>query len=108
MGFLEIRAVVIECLRVGAVQHEARNDIDTKNLLVTGEISTEEVIRLLKGTKGFQYETSPHHTLRNLTVYIFKPEMTESTTKVRWYIKCYLLEPDVWFISVHKSERGQK
>lgn len=99
MGFKSIRSDVIEMLRSGNIQHEVRNAIDIKNMLSIGEKSPEDVIEFLKLCRGNQYSTMPHKDDATVTVHVFKPVVD----KVEWYIKCYILEPDVWFISVHQS-----
>jgi hypothetical protein len=40
------------------------------------------------------------------TSHVFKPEssLEPGGSKVRWYIKLYFVEPDIWFISVHESK----
>lgn len=96
MGFRETRAEVIERLKNGHIQHDMSRsgEIDVKNLMLVGEISVDEVIELLKKVRGTEYSSSPHHSVSGIDVHIFKPE--------GWYIKCYFLDPDVVFISVHK------
>lgn len=99
MGLKDIRATIIERLLEGNIQHELTRggEIDEKNLLVTGQISILEVIELLNSTKGHSYSKSKHHMVSKIDVHIFKPKKDN----LSWYIKCYLIEPDVWFISVH-------
>ena len=96
MGLKDIRAKAIDCLLSGQIQHDTDRlgSIDEKNLLVTGQISVDDVIDLIKQTKGGEFETSKHHYIVGLDVHIFKPK--------GWYIKCYFLEPDIFFISVHR------
>lgn len=96
MGLKDVRTRAISCLISGRIQHETHRsgNIDEKNLLVTGKITVDEVIELMNATNGSQFETSNHHTIIDLEVHIFKPK--------GWYIKCYFIEPDIFFISVHK------
>ena len=103
MGLKDTRSKVIECLRSGNIQHEARDQIDIKNLLSTGAVSVEDVIKMVNATKGTEFVTSPHHAWPSIDVYTFKPKIWNKTANKReaWYVKCYLLEPDTWFISVH-------
>jgi hypothetical protein len=98
LGFKDIRAMVIRKLQEGRVQHETTRsgDINEKNLLVAGKITVEEVIELIEATKGTDYSTSKHHLDKSIDVHVFKAK------KSKWCIKCYLIDPDVWFISVHK------
>ena len=98
MGFKDARSDLINCLKAENYQHEDRSDIESKNLLSTGEINAEEVIELAKACNGKNYETSKHHFLPNQEVHILIP----TVAKQKWYIKFYFVEPDVWFLSVHK------
>lgn len=100
MGLKDIKIVVIKKLKEGTIQHETTRsgDIDEKNLLLTGKVTVDEVIELINATKGPGYSTSKHHLSDDIDVHIFKPKKDGT----KWYIKCYLIEPDVWFISVHK------
>jgi hypothetical protein len=99
LGLKEVRRQVIEKLNQNQVQHETNRsgNIDEKNYLVTGKISVAEVVELINATKGSQYTTSKHHAVNTIEVHILKPVKAG----VEWYIKCYVIEPDVWFISVH-------
>lgn len=109
VGFSDIRTQAITAIKEGRIQHEARNLVDEKNLFLTGELSAEQVIKLLGACKGTQYSTSPHHAVKGIDVHIFKPEhaLNKGEPREKWYLKIYLLDPDVWFISAHKSE-GKK
>ena len=97
MGFNDIKSRIIKCLESGDYDHEARQHIDVKNLLACGQVTEEEVIRLVNKTKGSQYEKSPHHFDRSVMVHILKPIHQGIT----WYIKFYFIEPEAMFISVH-------
>jgi hypothetical protein len=70
--------------------------IDDKNFLATGDITLVEVIELINKTKGHEFSESEHHHIKGVMIYEFK------SNGGQWYIKCYLIEPDVWFISVHR------
>ncbi len=97
MGFKQIKHDVIHCLENGNVLHEQRNSIDIKNLLATGEVSTREVIAVLKRANGNQHQSSPHHYDATITVHIVKT----NHAGVDWYIKWYFDKPNSVFISVH-------
>lgn len=106
MGFKGIRSKVLLALKEGNIQHELRSGkIEEKNLLLSGPMTTTEVEVLLKSTRGTEFTESPHHLVPDVTVYIFKPSIRSAANPLsgRWYVKCYFLEPDVWFISVHRS-----
>ena len=100
MSFSKAKKEVIECLKSGRIQHEANRAgaIDEKNFLAVGKISVEETVKLISKTRGDQHTESRHHFASEITVHVFKPRVDG----VSWYIKCYFIEPDVWFISVHK------
>lgn len=105
MGFKDAKQRVFQCLKAGKIQHEARNEIDVKNLMLVGLVTVDEVVRMIGLTRGNQYKSSPHHLLPEIEVHEFKPEIWNEakTRKEKWYLKCYFIEPDVIFISVHKS-----
>ena len=107
MGFKKVRQEAIRALEEGRVQHEARDEVDEKNLLLTGEVSVDQVVRLLRACQGTQYSCAPHHVVREIDVHVFKPHtrLEPKGDRKRWYIKLYFLEPDVWFISVHQSNK---
>ncbi len=105
MGFKEIRRLAIQAVQQGRVQHEARGEIDEKNLLLMGGVTTVQVVQLLSSCRGNQYSSSFHHLVPGIVVHIFKPEVKLGLKRERWYVKFYVLEPDVWFISVHRSNR---
>lgn len=98
MGFKEIKHEAIACLKKGAYDHEARTNIDTKNLFSVGEIDEEYVISLIQKTSGDQYSYSPHHQDRSINVHLCRP-FKDGTY---WYVKFYFIEPDIIFISVHQ------
>lgn len=105
MGFSDVKQRVLKCLKRGNIQHEARDEIDIKNLMKVGLVSVDEVVRMIGMTRGNQYKCSPHHLLPEIEVHEFKPEIWNeaNTRKEKWYVKCYFIEPDAVFISVHKS-----
>jgi hypothetical protein len=96
--FKDVKKQLIQCLADGSVLHEARSDIDIKNLLTVGAVSTEKVTQILKQSRGTEYETSPHHMGQGVDVHVVKTHYESE----EWYIKWYFVEPDVVFISVHK------
>ena len=100
MGFKEVKKKVIECLDNGFVIHEARNNIDIKNLLSTGAVSISEVTTIIGRARGNDYSSSAHHFDSDIDVHIIK---TNHSAK-DWYIKWYFTEPDCVFISVHKQD----
>ncbi len=100
-GLRAARTRVVAALREGRIQFEEGTVRSGKNLLQTGDVSPEFVIRLLGRCKGDEYEESPHHFDPGTPCHVFKP-ISEG---VRWYVKCYFLseEPEegAVFISVH-------
>lgn len=104
MGLRETRSKAVECLKAGRVQAVERSDINEKNLLKTGLITADDVIRLLNATRGPQYRTEPHKDDPSVLVHYFEPTVAWED----WHIKLYFLEPDCWFISVHRSHLVKK
>lgn len=97
MGFKDVRAAAIRCIEEGYVRHVEREM--EKNLYAIGDISSEEVIRMLKACSGDRYEASKHHSLSDVDVHIMKPRGRYEG----WYVKFYFIEPDIFFISVHQG-----
>lgn len=93
-GFKAVKKAVIAALQEGNYQHEARDDIDQKNLLATGAITADAVVTLLKKSNGLQYSCSSLHKDIDIDCHLIK---TGS-----WYIKFYFIDPDTFFISVHQ------
>lgn len=96
-NFSQARRQVIQCLESGHVLHEARSNIDVKNLLQVGAVTSAEVVQILKKARGNEHSYSPHHMDANVDVNIVKT----SYQGQNWYIKWYFIEPDAVFISVH-------
>lgn len=93
MSFKEIRRRAIEAIRAGKIQHEARGEIEEKNLLLVGDVTIDQVIHLLHACRGTQYSSSPHHLVPKIEVHIFKPEtkLDSTSAKTFWYVKLYFL-----------------
>lgn len=94
MGYRSAKKEILRALRNGNYQHESRGDIDVKNLLALGKVSAIEVATLIASSDGSMHTESPHHVVKEITVHVIKVK--------NWYIKFYFVDPDVWFISVHK------
>lgn len=94
MKFTEIKRTAITALRAGNFQHESRRDINVKNLLSTGQVSSNFVEKILSNCTSSHLETSPHDCDSSIDVHVVK--------KDGWYIKFYFLSPDTMFISVHQ------
>jgi len=94
MGFRDARKSLLNALKSGTYQHEARNDINEKNKLLTGELSVEAVIAIVQKCNGKHHTMSAHHADRTITVHVLKRD--------GWYIKFYFIDPMTWFISVHQ------
>lgn len=98
MGFKQIKQLAITCLQSGNYFHQARSSIDVKNHFSTGDVDVAFVISLLRKTRGDDYSCSPHHQDASVDVHIFTPCQAGK----RWYIKFYVIEPNLIFISVHQ------
>ena len=94
MGFKNIKMTVIEALRSGNFQHEARTDIEIKNLLATGVVDAGFVESILINCTNRHLATSPHDLDNTIDVHVVK--------KNGWYIKFYFGNPQTMFISVHQ------
>ncbi|NSZ17618.1 hypothetical protein G6L66_12500 [Agrobacterium vitis] len=94
MDFKDVKYSVIKALKEGTYQHEARGTIEVKNALMTGDISREDLIKIIKRCNGTHHQRSQHHRVSTVEVHIFRRD--------DWYIKFYFLDPDTLFISVHK------
>lgn len=94
IGFKEAKRKVIAALKNGAYQHEARDNIDTKNLLQMGSVSAAQVCDLLRVCQGQDHSSSPHHQAPDIQVHVVRRD--------GWYIKFYFVDPDTVFISVHQ------
>ncbi|WP_201161524.1 hypothetical protein [Phaeovulum veldkampii] len=105
LGFKEARQRVIQSLKEGLYQHEARSSIEAKNLLATGKVAVAEVVDMLRRCNGTHHTSSWHHTVKGVQVHVIKPDKPD-----RWYIKFYFLDPEApetMFISVHPEDGGQ-
>jgi hypothetical protein len=101
VGFRSARAATIEALRSGDFVHEFRDTRAEKNLLSIGAVSPDDVIALLRRSRGNDYSESPHHWDRTIPVHVFTPRVDGH----RWYIKVYFIEgfgETANFISVHR------
>lgn len=98
MGFKNEKKEILKRLDSGDYQHETRAEIDKKNYLQTGQITLENVMKIINKASGVNYSTSPHHVVNGVNVHVLKKINFENKD---WYIKWYYLEPDLFFISVH-------
>lgn len=97
MGFKDAKQQLLDCLASGNILHEQRNNIDIKNFLATGEVSVDEVCRIVGRARGDSYECSRHHVIREVEVHIVKTRYMG----IHWYLKWYFVDPNSVFISVH-------
>ena len=99
MGYRQAKKQVLECLKEGRIEHELdRCEIDIKNLLITGAVTTKEVADAIGRSSGTQYECKPHHFDENITVHILRTQHLGRS----WYMKWYFIAPNAVFISVHE------
>jgi len=94
-GFKIAKQKVIDALQNRTYQHEPnRAQIATKNLLLTGKVTPEDICDLIKRSRGQNHSSSPHHHDKSILVHVIQCE--------GWYIKFYFLDPITIFISVHR------
>ncbi|HLG19632.1 MAG TPA: hypothetical protein VI895_07425 [Bdellovibrionota bacterium] len=103
MTFKEARAALIEALKEGRYQHEARDAQAEKNLLAVGDISPDEVIEILKACRGKLHRKEPHYAKAEIEVHVFKARKKISRWQ-QWFVRAYFIDEDAWFISVHPAE----
>jgi hypothetical protein len=96
MGFKEHRALLVEALRSERFRHERRLDSEQKNLLESGAVEPEFVVRLLLRCAGWEYSTSRHH-FWDVDCHVFTPALGGE----RWYVKAYFDAAQAVFISMH-------
>ena len=97
VGFREAKRRVLEALRSGDYQSQSRAEIDTKNLLYSGEVTEDVLCGIIEICRGQDHSVSAHHAIRGVDVHILR--------KSGWYVKFYFLEessPSTVFISVHR------
>ncbi|MRU13813.1 hypothetical protein FDP25_00025 [Roseovarius sp. A21] len=94
VGFKEAKRRAIEALRNKTYQIEERQEIETKNLLYGNTVSEEDVIEIIIKCRGQDHEMQPHHMVKTVDVHILR--------KDGWYIKFYFLDPETFFLSVHR------
>ncbi len=83
----------------GRVEHELdRGEIDIKNLLLTGVVTTTQVADAIGRSSGSDYECRRHHFDEMIDVHIIRTRHDDRS----WYIKWYFVLPNVVFISVHE------
>ena len=94
IGFKEAKRRVIKSIIDGSIEHEMRSNIDVKNLLYSGEVTMDEIKKLISRSRGDNYESKKHHFQDDLEIHILKAKT--------WYIKWYFIDPNTVFVSVHK------
>lgn len=92
-GFIVAKRKLLKALLDGNFLHESRDRISVKNDLLMGRVTTEQLIAIIKRSRGHQHTASTHHSDESITVHIFKTS--------GWYVKFYFLDPVTVFISVH-------
>ena len=104
MGFNSDRERMLEALAGGQVIHEERSYQENKNDLAAGRVSEGEAALILRSVRGQQAEASVHHYDPGQRVWIMKP----TVAGIRWYLKAYMQDENVVFLSFHPSQRGEQ
>lgn len=94
MGFKDAKAALISALKTGNYQHQSRANINTKNLLFTGVVTAAQVLSIIGRCNGSHHTTSKHHSINAIDIHVIEIE--------GWYVKFYVINPNVMFISVHQ------
>ncbi|CAB3693466.1 hypothetical protein LMG3458_02257 [Achromobacter deleyi] len=93
-GFKAVKRAILAALHSGDYQHEARDHINVKNLLATGEVSAEDVAGIIRGSDGASYACSRLHADLAIDCHVIRSR--------GWYVKFYFANPSTIFISVHR------
>lgn len=94
MGFRDAKRRVLKALSEGDFLHAARDRIDERNFLHTGEMTVEDVMEIVKKCNGSHHVEAPHHTVAGVSIHVLKRD--------GWYIKFCFIEEDTYFLSVHR------
>lgn len=94
LGFKVAKYKAIEALRSGNYQIAARRNLDEKNLLSTGAVTESDLIAIIERCGGQHHERCPHDQIPQIDVHILRRD--------GWYIKFYFIDPDTFFLSVHR------
>ncbi len=103
MTFREARGSLIEALKEGRYQHEARDAQEEKNLLAVGDISPEQAIEILKSCRGKLHRKERHYCKADIEVHVFKAAKKIANWN-QWFVRAYFIEGGAWFISFHPAE----
>ena len=93
-GFRAVRQAVIEALRTGSFRHEMRDEFDEKNLLGYGMVTVDDVLTIIRSSRGTDYSCSPLHGDPKIACHLLKTG--------GWYVKFCFADPHTVFISVHR------
>jgi len=97
MKFGDDKPRILKALEVGMVLHEDRTDQQAKNFVDSGVVSLELAHKIVSSTRGLQAKSSPHHQYKAITVWVLTPKFEGR----QWYVKCYLIDDDLWLLSFH-------
>jgi len=69
MGFTDAKRQVLAALKNGTWRIEvSRQRIDTKNKLATGDLSIDELARIIGKSRGHDHEMRPHHNDQAISI----------------------------------------
>jgi hypothetical protein len=97
MGFQQIKQRLVQASTSGRYCHEYRTDLESCNKLATGEISTPQVLALLRKSVASDFVSSPHPADRNLKLNLIRVG--------GWLLQFYFLDDDTVYTAVHKQVR---
>ncbi len=102
MGFTDVKHLVLACLDAGAFAFVIREEMSEKNLFATGELTVEQVRRMIGRCSGLQYRALPMTEDPGT----LKHELRPLVDGRQWFIRFYFVKSPhdlVVFISVHPS-----
>ena len=103
MGFSDVKRRVIRCLDTQAFDAYVRGTMAENNLLATGQVSADDVKRIIGRCNGTQYTAKPMSEDPDA----LKHEMKPVVDGEQWFIWFFFAERSgemAMFISVHKSK----
>ncbi len=104
MTFSQAKSRLIADLESGSYRIGLRGDVGEKNLLASGDMTAEDVARLVRACRGNQYQCKAGAAIGGEDLHVFQPVSGPTV----WYVKAFFLIDDAGnvsvVVSVHPSE----